>query len=348
MVAATKEITRIDKALAAYDITPQKVAEMVKEYDGLKVIPGDAVSYRSVHDARMMIVHTRTSVDKRRLKLGEDARKWVNEVNNAAKQLIAPLIPLENRLTAEEKAEDDRKAAIKAEAERKEQKRVEGIKTLIEKIRNIPLTLYGQTYDQLKYLVDQVRLLPIGEQVYMEFFEEAKNAKSEVLGIILNAIDVQGRLEANAAAQKEESERLEKIRKEQEAERKKIEEEARKVREEKAKLEAAQKADQERRDREEFERRAQEEAKARAEAEAKEKIEREAKEKAEREKKEQIEKARQEALRPDKEKIIAYITALMKVPVPDIGTETAKQLFDSATTALKKWASKLMKQAQEL
>jgi hypothetical protein len=320
-------------AVAEYDLTPEKVKELVKQYEGLEVLPNDKPSYQIVHKAKMVLVKTRTAIDRRRKELGDDARKWVNEVNSAAKALLEPMALVEDHLKSELKKEDERIEAIRQEKIAKEMARVANIRGKIEGIEN--LALEGKSHQGSKVIktwIDKLSAIEITEDIYMEFTDLAKLAKDDSLSSLQE--DYENRLawEKEQEEAKIEAERLEKIRFEQEAERKKLEavqkaqEEAarkiqeaedaaqRKIAEERAKLEAEKQAEQERKDRAAFEEKAVEEAKRAAEEEARRKEQERAKKEAE----EAAEKARREAMAPDREKLLNLANRISDLRGDDI------------------------------
>jgi len=344
-----------DTQLIPYNLEAATVEALKAKYLDVTIQPDDKAAYAMVMSGLRECREIRLAVDA----WHKEKKEWIVKAGkhyDAERRRIHALIaPIEDYLSAVRKVEDDRKEAIKIEADRKERERVEKLHIKIEFIRSFLIDAQTKNTEQIQAIIDELTEKTVTEEEFQEFAPEAMKIHADTLNALNQSLIARRTWEQEQIAAKIEAERLAKIRAEQEAQRKLLEDAERKVKEAQAKIEAdkkaledAKKAEKERQDRAEFERRAQEEAKAKAEVEAKAKVEREAKEKVEREEKERIERERQEALRPDKEKIINFITALMKIPVPDVGTESAKQLVDTATTALKKWASKLMKQAEAL
>ena len=92
-MTATAEVIQMPQenkfAVVKFELTPAAIAAMVKEYETLELIPGDKKSYKTVHEAKMICVKARTGTDKHRKEMGSEARQWINDVNSAAKELIA-------------------------------------------------------------------------------------------------------------------------------------------------------------------------------------------------------------------------------------------------------------------
>lgn len=316
-------------ALAEYELTPAKVAEMAKKYMKLTVPAGDNKAYKIVRAALTTCVKTRTATDKRRKELGEDARTWIAEVNQAARDLLEPLVKVEEHLKTELQNEDARKEEIKAEKARLEQERVDGIRDRIAAMVSLVTGInYDMPSDTLQNLLDQLNETEITEDIYMEFTAEALKTKSEVEESILRAIETRKKFEAEEAERKAEDERLAREREELEKAKADQEAAAKELAEKTAQLEEGKKRlEEEKRKREE-----EEAAKAKAEQEAKEKAEREAKEKEEREKAEAEKLARQEALKPEKEKLKGWVDIMAtnlnsNLSLNDLSDEEAKIAF---------------------
>lgn len=320
--------------LIKYNITDSAIAKMESEYMGL-VVQGldDEAGFKMVHQARMVVKGHRVAVEKRRKELKSDALEYGRKVDSEARKIMGKLEPIESHLQAEEDKvtkEQERIRQAKIEAE---QKRIEKIRQLIDSIKafsNIDLMLPSI---KIKKTLATVDSLLISEETFMEFTDEARSEFVNTKNKVEAALNKRLAYEDEQAKAKSEAERLEAIRKEQEAEaakqaeeRRKIEEAQRKIETEKARIEAEKKAEQERKDREEFERKAEEVARIQAEKEAKEKVEREARERKEREEAEAKEKARQEALRPDKDKMLNY--AAMIASVDNMPVLTHKKAID--------------------
>ena len=348
-----KEIVRYEKALAEYSITPAKVKEMAKEFKDLAVILDDVSSYKAVHDAKKILVKTRTGVDKRRLELGEDARQWVSSVNQAAKDLLAPITPIEDRFKSELAAED-------ARIEKIETDRVDGIQAKIGSIRFNMMQAQGKDSATLSIILDNISTIQIDE-FYAEFQDEARTALDEVKNFMMQAHGERVIFEQEEAARKAESERLERVRKAQEAEaarlkaiadeqeaarkaqemearkeREAIEEEKIKIQAEKDKIEATKKTEQDRKAMAAFEKEALEKARIRAEQEAKEEAVRKESARIAKEEAEKAEHIRKTALAPDKVKLIAYVEALYWLDFPALKGDKAKEILNNVRNRLTK------------
>lgn len=325
-------ITKEQKALVEYKVTPQEITERVSGYLKLKVMPDDPKSYQQAHEARMVCVKTRTGIDKRRKELGEDARQWVNAVNKTAKDLTSLIEPAEAHLTQELGVEDERRAEVKAEKARKEQERIQGIRFRIEAIRNTWSFMSNKPSDEIRAVLQRVLDTELTAEVFQEFLAEAQSVHERVVSDLVIAADAAGKREREDAERKAEAERLEVIRKQQAEEAYRLAEAQRKIDEENARIAAEKKAEADRIAREAWEKKMAEEAKAKAEKEAAEKVEREAREKLEREERGKAEKAKQAELAPDKEKLRAWIASFnqMNNPSPKLKSKKACTILNDA------------------
>ncbi len=365
----SRELTIINEpsqAIALYKITPAEIAERLKAYAHLKVIEGDTASYKEVRAALTALVHTRTEVDKRRLKLGEELRKSVTNINKASKMLIEPMTPYEERFSSELKAENDRLDAIKAEEIRLEEERVEDIRAEIHKIQEMamPTVLGTMALENLRELSSRLEDMEIKETEYMELTEQAIKIIEDSYNAVQEAITARIKLDKEAEERRTESARMENVRLDQEAAQKLINEAAarhqakidtdnlkirlaqKKIDDDKAELAAEKQADVDRKEREEFER----QAKIKADKEAKEAQEQIERDKSAKATAQAAEKARQEALAPDKDKLIKWIESFNEtaIPSPQLKSKEAKEIYRIAQEQIEMILQDAMIKIEEL
>ena len=260
--------TKIERsAIAEFELTPAAVAEMAKEYLKITVPEGDAKAYKLARAALTTCVTARTGTDKRRKDLGVEARVWLGEVSQAAKDLVEPLAPVEEHLRAELGKEDARKEEIKAEKAKREQERVDSIQEKIETIKSFSASLNWElSVEELNIILGNLEVLAISPDEYMEFTADANQIKTDVTVAIHKAISTREKFEAEEAARKAEDERLAKEREDLEAQKKvQAEEQERIDAEKKAQAEQQERIDAEKKrlEQEEFERKTKEDARIR-------------------------------------------------------------------------------------
>jgi DNA repair exonuclease SbcCD ATPase subunit len=105
----------LDAAIAErFGAITHKIDEMRESFMPL-VIRGidDTVGFKAVHAARMTVKNHRVAVEKRRKELKEDALRYGQAVDAAAKNITALLSPIEDHLASEEKTVNEEKERIK-------------------------------------------------------------------------------------------------------------------------------------------------------------------------------------------------------------------------------------------
>jgi len=341
-LAENKGMDMIEVAVAELSqlLTTEAIAELSKRYMPL-TINGleDKKGYDAVHQARMDIKNRRIVVEKKRKKMKEKALIFERAVDAEANRIKGLLEPIETHLEAQETAIDQEKARIKAEAEKREQERIQArINRLFE---------MGCRFDGQKFS------LPFAPDGFFLPQALAKTAADEQFEVFCQEfqklIDAENaRIAEEERLRKEEEARLAKVREEQEAEAKRLAEIARKQEEEAARIRAEAEAERKRLEDErkaaedkiraereaiDKEKRAIAEAKAKEEAEKKHQAEleqarKEAAEKARKEEEDRVkreaeEKAAAEAeakkfeeMKPDKEKLLKLADALDSFELP--------------------------------
>lgn len=189
-------ISRED-ALAKYgEVQKEKLLAIIEKIKGVKLIPGDDKSYDEVKKAKNMLVKIRRKIDKRRKELGDPARKHLNFVNNAGKELIKIVEPEEKRLKQELKEEDERRAAT-------EKKRIQKIRSAIEKIKQIPIEAGNDDSVTIAKKMDELEQKQITEEEFQEFLKEATDAKHAALEMLANLYKTKTQLELLQKKQEE-------------------------------------------------------------------------------------------------------------------------------------------------
>ena len=219
--------------IVKFELTPRAITEMVKEYNSLEIIPGDKESYSTVHKAKMVLVKARTGTDKRRKELGSDARQWISDVNTTAQELIAPLLPLEEKLKAMLDEEDSREAKI-------EQARLAKIDKAME---DLTVTIasglqYNLSADSIFEVLNSLNTYPISSVDFEERTEEAEQLLEKGLGDVSTAYFARTKFEEDQAE-------AARVKAEQKAEAKKLAEERAAFEEAQAKTNAENKAREE-------------------------------------------------------------------------------------------------------
>ena len=319
-----KNDTQVFDTLAPikYDTNLAAIAKLREQYMPLEITDlEDEAQFKTVHDARMVMVRVRTTIDKQRVAQKAKALQYGRDVDSAAKALLAESDPVEAHLQAEEDKVLNEQKRIKEEKYRIEREKIQ------KRVDDL------QQYGVVKPF-DEVATCSDGEFAGMlaaarGLFEAEKKAKAEEEA---RRVAERAELDRKAAEQaikdKEVADKEEALRAEREAF-------------EKEKREA-----QEKKDREEFEKQAEKKALQ----DAQDAIARKAKEDEEKEEADKAEKLRQEKLRPDCEKLIAWVRIFNSetIPAPRLVSEEAKQIFGNAIAAIEVILQRVEEQAEEM
>lgn len=170
-------------------------------------------------------------------------------IDGKAKEIAAEVAPYEKRFDDAIKAEEKRKADVKAAKEEAERQRVNGIRVKIDEIKMCPTNAVGKSAADIQAAIDELFAHEITLEEFMEFSGEADQAKCAALGKMQDALTAQQAHEAEQQRLAEERAELERQRAEQ-AERERLAavaraEEDRKAREEREAEEARLRAERE-------------------------------------------------------------------------------------------------------
>jgi uncharacterized protein YhaN len=303
-----------------YDTNLATIAKFREKFMPLKITDlEDKDQFKVVHDARMVMVKVRTTIERERKSQKAAALQYGRDVDSAAKELFDASNPIEEHLqTEEDKVLNEQKRIKEEEAERervKIQKRVDDLQQygVVKPFAEVATCSDEEFAGMLSYSKDT--------------FEAEQKAKAEEEArLAAEREELARKAEEHAKRDREQSEKEEELRAEREA------------------FEREKREAQEKKDREEFER----QAKERAEREAKEKIEREKREAEEREEAEKAEAARQEALKPDKEKLIAWAALIRNITPPAVSNGKAKTITSMGFDRLIDVADYIKEQAGEM
>ncbi|MYN42688.1 hypothetical protein GTP55_25420, partial [Duganella sp. FT109W] len=130
-----------------------------------------AVKYRAGFrdDVRLDVEKTKTARKAPILQIGR-------LIDSTFKEIVEEAAPYEGKFDAAIKAEEKRKAEIKAAKERAEAERIGGIKAAIETIRALPSRAEGKSSDELRALLERVAARVIAKEEFAEFTDEARIA----------------------------------------------------------------------------------------------------------------------------------------------------------------------------
>lgn len=201
----TTALTVQQRAVAAMGSTEALVASLraaVEKSAGIVKITNDD-GYKEADAARKALKRERVELERRGKVAREDAQAFAKAVIAEEKRLVAIIEPEEDRLAGLVKAEDDRKAAEARKALEAEQQRIATINKRIAWIVNRALDLVGKLPHEIAQAVDDLVALPITDELYGEFREQAEAARGIVLDKLRTMRDAAVKAEADAKALEE-------------------------------------------------------------------------------------------------------------------------------------------------
>lgn len=201
-----------------------------KSYD-LTTTAGD----KEARQDRMRLVKLRTSLDRLRKDQNADHKAIIDGNNAFAKAITERIVALEEPIDAAIKADEERRAAEKAERDRIERERILAITAKVQGIKEVPFAMLSANSAQISEAIDKLRDTPIEEGEFAEFTNEAGTAKQVSLLRL-------GVIRADAFEREETERRQREAREAAEAQRRAAEAQAKAEREEADRKAAAEKA----------------------------------------------------------------------------------------------------------
>lgn len=329
------------------------IREVGEKTKGLVI--SDSKTFESVKKARTEMVTVRTSIDKARKTANQTHRDAIADNDTQAKALTVIASEYEEPLQGQVKKWEDQKAEEKRIKEEAEQARKAVHISAIDTIRNLPVTHVNASIEELQGVIDHYTALVITEEVFEEYAIEAQQALKSSLAnldtMITNARDQAAEAERQKAEQRrldEEQKKLDEQREQQEA---KAREEQKKLDEQREEQEAEARERKEEQDAEEkrLEKKRKDLEKCQREADERAESERQEREaNAKREQEEQERQQREEALRPDKEKLVAFASQIRELNGPEVASDEAALIIECALRELAGTANIISQQCEAL
>lgn len=294
------------------------IAKMADEYLPLKVNGiDDKKGLAVVHEARMVVKNTRVAVEKKRVELKADALAYGRAVDAEAKRLTGMLAPIEAHLEAEEAAVVRERERIKQAAEEARQSKIRKRLEALQSAGYQGDLMAVQTIDDATF--DAVLAQATADKAERDRLAETERQKQEAETARLKQLEAEAaekrrKEEAELAVERE---RLDKIRREQEAEAERLRAEQRKIEEAEAAQRRAAELEKARQEAAERARVETEQRIAREQAEAKAAAEREAARIKTEAEAEEAARLKAEAERPYREKLEALAMTVIQLPIPE-------------------------------
>lgn len=204
------------QAIKEYSQTEAALAELRTKFQGVVFEVTTTTGDKAAREARQTLVKLRTALEAKRKEIKAPALAHAKAIDIEAARITAAIRALEEPIDQQIKAEEERKAAEKAEKERIERERVDGIKAKIDAIRNLPVASSNDAAAELGSTLADLQAFEVSVEVFAEFTVEAASVQGQT-------IDTLKRMHAQAVAREEEAARaaaeraeLERQRREQE------------------------------------------------------------------------------------------------------------------------------------
>lgn len=331
------QLVEQEMQLVPYNLEDKAVEELKSKYMDVTIPPDDRQAYAMVMGGLRECREVRLAIDE----WHKDKKAWIVKAgkyyDGEKRRIHGLLAPVEDHLKAVRQTEDDRKEAIKAEKDRIEQNRIDGIREKISMIQRYGLLDPMMSAEIIKERLAELEKIQITEEIFQEFTSEAQKVFDGVFSNVHNSLIARIKWEKEEKARKEEAERLDKQKAEQEEAQRKIDADKTAIQAEKDKIA---------RDKRESE--IKEKARNDALQEAKEKAESDEKERIAKEKAKAKEKDRKESLRPDKDKIIAFASVILNLNAPELKSIEATRIVTDAIDEINGIAHQMAKKAKEL
>lgn len=224
----------METKIAEYSPTAAALAGLRQKYEKAVFDTGTKAGMDKAVAARRELREIRVNLEKLRKELKAPALERSRLIDAEAKTITEQLVALEDPIDSQIKAEEERKAAEKAERERIERERVEALHRRVADIRAMAVKCVGETSNEIAGHIILLERLEI-DDTFGPLQGDAHTAKAETISTLRD-------MHAAALAQEDEAERLRIEREKLEAERKAQEEQAARDRAELEKLRAEQEA----------------------------------------------------------------------------------------------------------
>ncbi len=220
--------------IAEYSPTAAALAELRQKYEKAVYDTSTVVGMAKAVAARRELREVRVNLEKLRKELKAPALERSRLIDAEAKALTTQIEAMEEPIDQQIKAEEERKAAEKAERERIEREKLAALQARVADIRATAVKCVGETSNDIAGHIIILTQLEI-DDTFGVLQGDAHTAKAETISTLRD-------MHTAALAQEAEAERLRIEREELEAQRKAQEEQAARDRADLARLRAEQEA----------------------------------------------------------------------------------------------------------
>ncbi|GAF84147.1 unnamed protein product, partial [marine sediment metagenome] len=174
------------KQLVKFDFDLAVITALDAKYKDIQITDGK--SYAVVMQGLAEYRELRLAIDDMHKGLKKDILEAGRGLDADKNRLKGLLEPGENHLKEIRQVEDDRKAAIKEEKDRKERERIEGIQGKIASIYGHRELKNNTPSSIIEERLIIVKAIKITADVYMEFGAQASEAKNTAVAALENAL----------------------------------------------------------------------------------------------------------------------------------------------------------------
>jgi hypothetical protein len=197
--------------IVEYSKTEAALADLRAKYSGVVFDLTTTKGDKEARAARLELVTLRTSLEKKRKEFKAPALAFGKKIDSEAERVTAEIVKLESFIDQQIKADEDRRAAEKAERDRIEAERVKAIQDKITAIRGFVAKCQDISAERIANGIELVSKVDTGAHVFFEFADQAQAAKDETVKAMRDMLEAAKAREAEAArvdAQRLENERI--------------------------------------------------------------------------------------------------------------------------------------------
>lgn len=167
--------------LVEYSKTEAMLAELRKKHAGVVFDLTTTKGDKEARAARLELVKLRTSLEAKRVEFKAPALAFGKKIDTEAKRITDEIRVLELFIDKQITADEDRRAVEKAERDRIEALRIQGLRDKIAGIRSCLGKCRGITAERIANGIEQVGRIDVSEAVFFELAGEALSAKTETI-----------------------------------------------------------------------------------------------------------------------------------------------------------------------
>lgn len=204
---ALKTIKPEQYVTAIYEPFNKRLAEAIKEVDGVKYVITTAEGLKKAKECRSLFSAIRIEADKERKARKEPLLAIGKLLESGNNKIEEGVQPYEDRFDFEIKFEEKRKEDEKAELLRVEEKRKSELQAKLDLIKNVPTQALGFTSAQTQEAIDELSIIVPDEESYQERFVEAEIIIEQTIQILKGMLE--GKLAQEQLAEKQAKEKAE-------------------------------------------------------------------------------------------------------------------------------------------